>query len=87
MEGIQSRVAEDLFRTILSGRKPCSEETTQISVAYFEIYGGYVQDLLNERKKLKVLEDAKGEIVVTGLKEFEATDADQFLNLISTGNR
>jgi len=87
MEGIQSRVAEYLFSTILSGGRPCSVETTQTSVAYFEIYGGYVQDLLNERKKLKVLEDAKGEIVVTGLEEFEATDADQFLDFISTGNK
>lgn len=87
MEGIQTRVAEDLFQTISSGESGCTDENTLVSVAYFEIYGGYVQDLLNKRRKLKVLEDGNGEIVVTGLQEFEATDANEFLELIAAGNK
>jgi len=87
MEGIQTRVAEDLFHTISTGESGCTDENTLVSVAYFEIYGGYVQDLLNKRRKLRVLEDGNGEIVVTGLQEFEATDANEFLELIAAGNK
>mmetsp|Transcript_14087 Transcript_14087/g.20814 ORF Transcript_14087/g.20814 Transcript_14087/m.20814 type:complete len:552 (-) Transcript_14087:62-1717(-) len=87
MEGIQTRVAEDLFYTISNGAGGCIKETTLVSVAYFEIYGGYVQDLLNKRRKLKVLEDGNGEIVVTGLQEFEATNSNEFLDFIVEGNK
>ena len=79
MEGIQELVARDLFRQIDS-------TTTTVSVAFFEIYGVYVQDLLHNRKKLKVLEDGKGAIVVTGLEEFEANDPSQFHALLAKGN-
>jgi kinesin family protein 2/24 len=86
MQGIQEHVSEDLFLTLRSGDFACTEENTTVAVAFFEIYGGYIQDLLNDRKKLKVLEDATGEIVVNGLEEFEATNPQQFLDLVATGN-
>jgi kinesin family protein 2/24 len=60
---------------------------TTVTVAYFEIYGGYIQDLLYNRKRLKILEDGKGEIVVSGLEEFQANDSAQFLALVATGNQ
>eukprot|EP00521_Asterionellopsis_glacialis_P009471 CAMPEP_0195287496 /NCGR_PEP_ID=MMETSP0707-20130614/4530_1 /TAXON_ID=33640 /ORGANISM="Asterionellopsis glacialis, Strain CCMP134" /LENGTH=694 /DNA_ID=CAMNT_0040347251 /DNA_START=117 /DNA_END=2201 /DNA_ORIENTATION=- len=89
MEGIQELVAEDLF-LLLSDEdadpKSCSMENTSVTVAFFEIYGGYIQDLLNERNRLKLLEDGKGEIVVTGLEEFEAHDPMQLLDLLESGN-
>jgi kinesin family protein 2/24 len=86
MEGIHSLVAQDLFETLASGDLKCKTDDTIVLVAFFEIYSGFVQDLLNDRNKLKVLEDAKGEIVVNGLEEFEATDPSQFLNLVAKGN-
>lgn len=37
-------------------------------VSYFEIYGGAVYDLLNERKRLRVLEDGNQRVQVVGLQ-------------------
>jgi kinesin family protein 2/24 len=90
MEGIQALVAEDLFHLLDDEDQECSGctfEDTTVTVAYFEIYGGFIQDLLNSQKRLKILEDGKGEIVVSGLEEFEANDSAQFLALLATGNQ
>ena len=96
MGGIQTMVAEDLYLLLEEASKtnatmdatssPCSLDDTAVYVTFFEIYGGRIQDLLNERKRLKVLEDGKGEVQITGLEEFEAVDAEQFLSLIDAGN-
>jgi len=90
MEGIQELVSEDLF-LLLSDESGefggCSFEDTTVTVAYFEIYGGFIQDLLNDRKRCKILEDGKGEIVVSGLEEYEAHDSQMFLSLLSSGNQ
>mmetsp|Transcript_21090 Transcript_21090/g.29777 ORF Transcript_21090/g.29777 Transcript_21090/m.29777 type:complete len:707 (-) Transcript_21090:82-2202(-) len=89
MEGIQELVAEDLFLLLSdedADQDASTLENTAVTVAFFEIYGGYVQDLLNERNKLKLLEDGKGEIVVTGLEEFEAHDPIQLLDFLESGN-
>ena len=96
MGGIQTMVAEDLFLLLGEASKAnnnashgggaCSLDDTSVYVTFFEIYGGRIQDLLNERKRLKVLEDGKGEVQITGLEEFEAVDAEQFLSLIDAGN-
>jgi len=42
---------------------------------------------LNKRNRLKVLEDGKGEVVITGLREFEADDAKHLLGLIESANK
>jgi kinesin family protein 2/24 len=88
MEGIQELVAEDLFLLLEENQSDgCSFDNTTVSVAFFEIYGGFVQDLLNNRSRLKVLEDSKGEIVVSGLEEFEANDPSSFLAHVAAGNK
>lgn len=88
MSGIQKMVADDIF-TILSDnvleKKGCSCDNTTISIAIFEIYGGRIQDLLNKRNRLKVLEDGKGEVVISGLEEFEASTPTELLALIEKG--
>jgi len=93
MNGIQVMVAEDIFM-LLSGEHGaqvnvggCSLSDTFVTVSFFEIYGGRVQDLLNERKRLRVLEDGKGEVVISGLEEFEANNPEQLLKLIESANR
>lgn len=85
-------VSEDLFLLLSKEHGAnvdggCSLEDTTVTVAFFEIYGGYIQDLLNKRERLKILEDGKGEIVVSGLEEFEANDPSQFLSLVESGNQ
>jgi kinesin family protein 2/24 len=90
MEGIQELVVKDLFHLLDDEDRECSGcmfEDTIVTVAYFEIYGGFIQDLLNSRKRLKILEDGKGEIVMSGLEEFEANESAQFLALVATGNQ
>mmetsp|Transcript_8811 Transcript_8811/g.17995 ORF Transcript_8811/g.17995 Transcript_8811/m.17995 type:complete len:542 (-) Transcript_8811:1595-3220(-) len=96
MGGIQQMVAEDLFLllgdansdadALAPGRSCCNLDNTAVYVTFFEIYGGRIQDLLNDRKRLKVLEDGKGEVQITGLEEYEAVDSAQFLSLIDAGN-
>eukprot|EP00985_Skeletonema_marinoi_P016503 scaffold8898_cov144-Skeletonema_marinoi.AAC.1 len=82
-------VAEDIFSTlsdnVFEDDSCCSCDNTTISIAIFEIYGGRIQDLLNKRNRLKVLEDGRGEVVISGLEEFEASTPEDFLALIEAG--
>lgn len=82
MNGIQSLLCEDLF--LLLGND--ASKDTVVMISFFELYGGYVQDLLNDRKRLKVLEDGKGEVVVTGLQELQADNPKRFLEILDEGN-
>lgn len=89
MGGIQRMVAEDVFLTLSNNafdNEGCSLENTAVSVAIFEIYNGQIQDLLNGRNRLRVLEDGRGEVVVSGLEEFEATGPREFLSLVRRGH-
>lgn len=82
-------VADDIFSTLSDNSfdgEGCTLENTTISIAIFEIYGGRIQDLLNGRNRLKVLEDGRGEVVVHGLEEFRAGSPDEFLSLIERGH-
>ena len=51
---------------------PCSDRypDLMISASFFEIYGGQVYDLLNNRARLLVQEDGRQQVQVTGLTEF-----------------
>ena len=86
-------VAEDLFLLISHehglnlNQGGCNSNDTAVMVSFFEIYGGRIQDLLNKCNRLKVLEDGKGEVVITGLKEFEADNAKHLLELIESANK
>jgi kinesin family protein 2/24 len=86
MQGIQSMVAEELFGLLQEGKCGCTMDNTIITVAFFEIYGGFIQDLLNERNRLKILEDGQGEIIINGLEEHEAHDASHLLEMVAAGN-
>ena len=86
-------VAEDIFLLLseehgaMVNEGGCTLGDTFVTVSFFELYGGRVQDLLNDRRRLKVLEDGKGEVVVSGLEEFEANDPNQLLELIDSANK
>ena len=60
-------MAEDLFH-LLSRQSDfledgeCTLKHVNVAVTLFEIYEGRIQDLLNNRRGLKVLEDGKGEM-------------------------
>ena len=87
MNGIEAMVAEDIFHLLSNDKKGPTTADTMVLVSFFEIYGGRIQDLLNKRHRLKVLEDGKGEVVVTGLREFEATDPQHLLEYIESAQK
>lgn len=92
MRDIQTMVAKDMFDLLSKehwavNEKGCTMDDTVVTVSFFEIYGGKIQDLLNDCRRLKVLEDGKGEVVVSGLKEFQANDPNQLLELIYSANK
>lgn len=86
MQGIQEILAEDLFLSLQADDGGCSAEDTVVMVSFFEMYGGSIQDLLNDRARLKILEDGRGEINVTGLTEAEAASPAALLRILRAGN-
>jgi kinesin family protein 2/24 len=81
MNGIQQILAYDLY----GEQKECDADL-EIHVAFFELYGGFIQDLLHDRKRCKLLEDGKGEVNITGLTEVAAPTPEAFLQIIEQGN-
>lgn len=81
MTGIQRRLAEQLF----DETRRCSE-TWEVSMSFFEIYGGRPYDLLNNRQRLETMEDAKNEVQIAGLTERSVDCAEAMLQLIELGN-
>lgn len=57
-----------------------------IVIAFYEIYGGKLFDLLNNRESLKALVDAKGDVNVMGLSEQRVSGVEALLKLIDYGN-
>mmetsp|Transcript_20605 Transcript_20605/g.41238 ORF Transcript_20605/g.41238 Transcript_20605/m.41238 type:complete len:733 (+) Transcript_20605:178-2376(+) len=90
MGGIQEMVAEDIYAMLAAadsgGGRECRDADTTVTVSFYELYGGRCQDLLNNRNGLKILEDGNGEVVVTGLEEFEAGDPYELMELVERGN-
>lgn len=81
MSAIQQILAFDLYEELKE-----KNIDAEITLAFFELYGGYVQDLLHGRKRCKLLEDGKGEVNITGLQEVPARSANDFLQIISDGH-
>lgn len=78
---LQDLLCKDLFRASVlhhedTGRSYC------FTVAYYEIYGSKVFDLLNNRNELKVMESAKNKIEVPGLKEIFVKDTEELSQVI-----
>lgn len=76
---------EDLF-LLLDEDGGCVTKDTSVMVSFFEMYGGSIQDLLNRRERLKILEDGKGEINVTGLTELPASTPEELMSILQAGN-
>jgi hypothetical protein len=52
-------------------------------VSCFEIYGGKLFDLLNERGVVRCLEDAKQQVQLPGLTEHKVADVDELLEMMA----
>ncbi|EPY30205.1 kinesin family member 2/24 [Strigomonas culicis] len=77
-EGIYLMAARDLYARL--------EKDHNINVSFFEIYGGKLYDLLNEREKLTCREDSRGVINVCGLTEHRVDDTHHMMQVIDYGN-
>lgn len=56
-----------------------------MDAAFFEIYSGKVYDLLNKKAKLRVLEDAKNQVQVVGLRHEPVHSVEDVLRLLKHG--
>ena len=60
----------------------------QIKLSYLEVYNETVRDLLNPQPKpLELRENEQGGVTVAGLSFFEATTAQEIMQLLHVGNR
>ncbi|XP_075679256.1 kinesin-like protein KIF2A isoform X2 [Dermatophagoides pteronyssinus] len=83
-KGIYALAARDVFIQLRLAKM--QGEDLFVSASFFEIYSGKVFDLLNGKQKLRVLEDAKGQVQIVGLCERRVDSVDDVLKLIQMGN-
>lgn len=78
MAGIQELVVQELYEMI--GKK------YEVTVSFFEIYGGRCYDLLNAKAPLTILEDKNSNIQINGLTERSAESAKDLFAIMQQGN-
>lgn len=81
LNGIQRILAYDLFAELDERGM-----NVEVTLAFFELYSGFVQDLLHGRTRCKLLEDGKGEVNVTGLQVVTVSTPEEFLRVIEVGH-
>ncbi|KRT78849.1 Kinesin [Oryctes borbonicus] len=84
-KGIYAMAAGDVFRYANSAKY--RHLNLVVSSSFFEIYSGKVFDLLNNKLKLRILEDGKQQVQVVGLTEKVVTSVEEVLKLIQKGNQ
>lgn len=77
--GIYSQTTRDIFHRL---SQPQYRSSIEIFVTFYEIYCGKVFDLLNNKKRLRVLEDQKGLVQVCDRKEQQVKSVQEVLNII-----
>ncbi|UYV77113.1 KIF2A [Cordylochernes scorpioides] len=83
-KGIYALATKDVFRLLRSSQY--KNEDLMVTACFFEIYSGKVFDLLNNKQKLRVLEDGKQQVQVVGLQERPVDTVEEVLRLIQHGN-
>jgi kinesin family member 2/24 len=76
---IYAQTARDIFHRL---SLPQYRTSIEIFVTFYEIYCGKVFDLLNNKKRLRVLEDQKGLVQVCDRKEQQVKSVQDVLNII-----
>ncbi|GAB6026088.1 hypothetical protein CHUAL_012291 [Chamberlinius hualienensis] len=83
-KGIYALAAKDIFRLMKTPKYRDMDLT--VSASFFEIYSGKVFDLLNNKKKIRILEDGKQQVQLVGLQEKVTDCMEDVLKLIQHGN-
>ena len=81
MKGIENYAIDDLYKE--------SEKTGNnfdFYISFFEIYGGRLFDLLNNKNKLQVLDDKNGKVQVYGLIIQQVESKEQMHKIIEAAN-
>ena len=81
-KGIQNLAIDSLYRA----SKNHPNKKFDFYVSFFEIYGGRLYDLLNNKNKLSVLEDKNQKVQIYGLEEQIAYSPDEMRSIIDLGN-
>jgi kinesin family member 2/24 len=80
--GLYELAARDMFERMATP----AYEHLQMCVSFFEIYGGKLFDLLNERRRLRCLEDGKKHANIVGLKRLTIGNVDELFDLMERGH-
>ncbi|KAH7831620.1 putative Kinesin motor domain [Monocercomonoides exilis] len=83
LNGMYGIAGQDIFSMLLQPQYSHLHAT----VAFYEIYGTKLFDLLAGRKKLTPLEDAKQNVVIQGLREVNATTVEDLMGAVEAGTR
>lgn len=81
--GLYFQAINDIFRHLQSPE----HSQLQAWMGYYEIYQGQLLDLLNGRKKLIPREDGKGNIILSGIKEYRIHSPQVMKQVFDFGNR
>ena len=81
MKGIENLAIESLFQEIKKTNKKF-----EFYISFFEIYGGRLYDLLNNKNKLQVFDDSKGVTQIFGLQEYLAETPEDMRLIIDKAN-
>jgi kinesin family protein 2/24 len=81
MKGLQNLAIESLFEESQKIKKKF-----EFYISFFEIYGGRLYDLLNNKNKLQVFDDSKGITQIYGLQEFIAETKEDMRLIIDKAN-
>jgi len=83
MVALQNLAIKDIFRL---AEDEYSDQEPKISLSFYEIYSGRILDLLNNKKRLTVLEDQNNKIQVKGLQEVKLDSEEELKNAIEYAN-
>jgi len=81
-KGIYALAATDIFKLQKTKYKSLN---LIVSASFFEIYSGKVFDLMNKRKKLRVLEDGKAQVQIPNLEEKIVANVQDVLKVLDQG--
>ncbi|CAB1454590.1 unnamed protein product [Pleuronectes platessa] len=83
-KGVYALAAHDVFAYLNHRRYNNLDVSAYVS--FFEIYNGKVYDLLNNKAKLRVMEDDRQQVQVVGLEEVYVNSAEEVIRIIQTGS-
>eukprot|EP00939_MAST-03C_sp_MAST-3C-sp1_P001459 g1459.t1 len=74
-------------RDIFDGLQNAKHEGVRAHVSFYEIYGNGIFDLLNDRKKLRCMENSSNRMCIMGLTEQHVASVDDLLRVMKSGTR